>query len=38
MALSLFHIGGELAADWLKQMELETEAHRYDGMLEWFEL
>ncbi|WP_341281004.1 hypothetical protein [Paenibacillus sp. FSL H8-0537] len=34
----LFHIRNELAAGWLKQMELETEAHRYDGMLEWFEL
>jgi len=31
----LFHIGGEFAADWLRQ--LKTATNRDDGALEWFE-
>ena len=32
----LFHIGGELASTWLRQMQTETEC--IDGLSEWFEL
>ncbi|WP_128103086.1 hypothetical protein [Paenibacillus sp. DCT19] len=32
----LFHVGGELASTWLRQMQIETEG--LDGMSEWFEL
>lgn len=32
----LFHVGGEFAADWLREMK--TAANRDDGALEWFEL
>ncbi|KQY82732.1 hypothetical protein ASD24_15255 [Paenibacillus sp. Root52] len=31
----LFHIGGELTSNWLRQMQTETE--RIDGLSEWFE-
>ncbi|WP_145046693.1 hypothetical protein [Paenibacillus xylanexedens] len=31
----LFHIGGELASTWLRQMQTETE--RIDELSEWFE-
>ncbi|MDN8588461.1 hypothetical protein Q0V21_06745 [Paenibacillus sp. 11B] len=32
----LFHVGGEFAADWLREMK--TAANRDDCALEWFEL